>query len=111
MLSLLTCTTSKLPASHEQIYSTFRRRYSELPWLAICCTYIRDREAGKIVLGADGLPRVHYWPSPHDQASILNVRPPAFTFTVNDGNEDFSSHIWSKSSVFPCCWSWRQPAI
>jgi hypothetical protein len=53
----------------------FRRRYSDLPWLAICCTYIRDREAGKIVLGADGLPRVHYWPSPHDQASILNVRP------------------------------------
>jgi len=50
----------------------FRRKYCELPWLAVCCTYVRDREGGQVVLGPDGLPRVHYWPSPHDQKSILN---------------------------------------
>jgi len=53
-----------------------RRKYCELPWLAVCCTYVRDREGGQVVLGPDGLPRVHYWPSPHDQKSILNVQPP-----------------------------------
>ena len=65
-----------LPLSHrcETFVSCPRRRFRDLPWLAGCCTYIRDREGGKVVLGPDGLPRVHYWPSKHDQHSILKVR-------------------------------------
>lgn len=50
----------------------FRLRYSDVPWLAFCATYVRDKDSGKVVLGPDGLPRVHYWPSSHDQKSILD---------------------------------------
>jgi hypothetical protein len=60
--------------------SACRLRYSDVPWLAFCATYVRDKDSGKVVLGPDGLPRVHYWPSSHDQKSILDVRPTAIRY-------------------------------
>ena len=35
--------------------------------------YVRDKDSGEVYLGSDGLPRICYWPSEHDRASMMKV--------------------------------------
>ena len=35
--------------------------------------YVRDKDSGTVYLGSDNLPRISYWPSKHDRASMMKV--------------------------------------
>ena len=35
--------------------------------------YVRDKGSGMVYLGSDALPRISYWLSEHDRASMIKV--------------------------------------
>ena len=35
--------------------------------------YVRDKDSGTVYLGSDNMPRISYWPSMHDTASMMKV--------------------------------------
>ena len=55
----------------------------ERPWQPLyknkifCMTgalvYVRDKDSGTVYLGSDDMPRISYWPSKHDRASMMKV--------------------------------------
>ena len=48
-------------------------RALQFPYTAGALVYARDKDSGEVYLGADGLPRIKYWPSAGDRASMMKV--------------------------------------
>ncbi len=48
-------------------------RALQFPYTAGALVYARDRDSGEVYLGADGLPRIKYWPSAGDRDSMMKV--------------------------------------
>ena len=52
------------PCGHCYVYDYplkhARRRelFGKLPWVAVSCTYIRDKDSGRVTIDPDGQPRV-----------------------------------------------------
>ncbi len=46
-----------------------------MPYTANMLVLTRDRGSGRVKIGADGLPRIHYWPCAGDRANMLKARP------------------------------------
>ena len=55
--------------------AAYKLKALTFPYTAGALVYVRDREesAGLVYLGADGLPRIRYWPCSADQASMMKV--------------------------------------
>ena len=51
----------------------YKMRALQFPYTAGALIYARDKDSGEVYLGADGLPRIKYWPSAGDQASMMKV--------------------------------------
>lgn len=51
----------------------FKRLCTWFPYVSIILVLTRDKGSGRVTIGRDGLPRVHYWPDAHDRASMMNV--------------------------------------
>ncbi len=51
----------------------YRLKTLDFPYTAGALVYVRDQDSGRVYLGADGLPRVQYWPSARDSASMVKV--------------------------------------
>ena len=50
----------------------FKRLCAWMPHAA-SAVLARDRCAGRVTIGHDGLPRLHYWPDKHDRESLMQV--------------------------------------
>ena len=53
----------------------YKRLCSWMPYVSVVLVLTRDKGSGRVTIGADGLPRVHYWPSKQDRQSMMNVSP------------------------------------
>lgn len=53
--------------------AAWQREGEDLPRSAAVLVLARDAGAGRVTLGADGLPRAEYWPGAADVASLLKV--------------------------------------
>ena len=51
----------------------YKRLCSWMPYVSVVLVLTRDKGSGRVTIGADGLPRVHYWPNKQDRASMMNV--------------------------------------
>ena len=51
----------------------FKRLCAWMPHAAIALVVTRDGGAGRVMIGRDGLPRLHYRPDRHDQESMMQV--------------------------------------
>jgi hypothetical protein len=51
----------------------YKRLCTWLPYASIVLVLTRDKGSGRVTIGSDGLPRVHYWPDAHDRASMMKV--------------------------------------
>ena len=51
----------------------FKADAADLPRCAPVVVLTRDRGAGRVRIGSDGLPRVAYWPCAADRESMLQV--------------------------------------
>lgn len=51
----------------------YKMRALQFPYTAGALIYARDKDSGEVYLGADGLPRIKYWPSAGDRASMMKV--------------------------------------
>ena len=51
----------------------FKRLCTWMPYVAVTLVLTRDRGSGRVTIGRDGLPRLHYWPDEHDQESMMQV--------------------------------------
>ncbi|CAK0785523.1 hypothetical protein CVIRNUC_008733 [Coccomyxa viridis] len=49
----------------------FKRLCTWMPYVAVTLVLTRDRGSGRVTIGRDGLPRLHYWPDEHDQESMM----------------------------------------
>jgi hypothetical protein len=56
----------------------YKRLCTWLPYASSVLVLTRDRGSGRITIGRDGLPRVHYWPNAHDRASMMKVSAPTY---------------------------------
>ena len=52
----------------------YKRLCTWFPYMGVILVLTRDRGSGRVTIGRDGLPRMHYWPNKHDQQSMMNVR-------------------------------------
>ena len=55
----------------------FKRLCSWMPYVSVVLVLTRDKGSGRVTIGADGLPRVHYWPNKQDRNSMMNVSVPS----------------------------------
>jgi len=55
----------------------YKRLCTWFPYTAILLVLTRDKGSGRVTVGKDGLPRIHYWPDSHDRESMMNVRMPS----------------------------------
>ena len=55
----------------------FKRLCSWMPYVSVVLVLTRDKGSGRVTIGADGLPRVHYWPSKQDRNAMMNVSAPS----------------------------------
>jgi hypothetical protein len=53
--------------------SDYKRVCTWMPYVSTVLVLVRDKGSGRVTLGADGLPRLHYWPDAHDRASMIKV--------------------------------------
>ncbi len=53
----------------------YKRLCAWFPYVSIVLVLTRDRGCGRVAIGRDGLPRLHYWPDAHDRASMMKVAP------------------------------------
>lgn len=53
--------------------AAYKRKALTFPYTAGALVYVRDKDSGEVYLGADGLPRMKYWPSAFDRASMIKV--------------------------------------
>ena len=53
----------------------YKRLCAWLPYVSTVLVLVRDKGSGRVKLGKDGLPRLHYWPDAHDRASLVKVGP------------------------------------
>jgi hypothetical protein len=53
----------------------YKRLITWMPYTANMLVLTRDRGSGRVKIGADGLPRIHYWPCAGDRANMLKARP------------------------------------
>ena len=51
----------------------FKRLCAWMPHAAPALVLARDQGAGRVTIGRDGLPRLHYWPNKHDRESMVQV--------------------------------------
>ena len=51
----------------------YKRLCSWMPYVSVVLVLTRDKGSGRVTIGADGLPRVHYWPNKQDRASMMDV--------------------------------------
>ena len=51
----------------------FKRLCAWMPHAAATLVLARDRGSGRVTIGRNGLPRLHYWPSKHDRESMMQV--------------------------------------
>ena len=51
----------------------FKRLCTWMPFVAVTLVLTRDRGSGRVTIGRDGLPRLHYWPDEHDRESMMQV--------------------------------------
>ena len=51
----------------------FKRLCTWMPYVAVTLVLTRDRGSGRVTIGRDGLPRLHYWPDEHDRESMMQV--------------------------------------
>ncbi|CAL8466534.1 g6070 [Coccomyxa elongata] len=49
----------------------YRLKTLDFPYTAGALVYVRDQDSGCVYKGADGQPRVQYWPSARDRASMV----------------------------------------
>jgi hypothetical protein len=54
----------------------FKRLCTWFPYVTIVLVLTRDKGCGRVTIGRDGLPRLHYWPDTHDRASMMDVSLP-----------------------------------
>ena len=52
----------------------YKRLCTWFPYMGVILVLTRDKGSGRVTIGRDGLPRMHYWPNKHDQQSMMNVR-------------------------------------
>ena len=52
----------------------YKRLITWMPYTANMLVLTRDRGSGRVKIGADGLPRIHYWPCAGDRANMLKAR-------------------------------------
>lgn len=57
----------------------YKRLCTWFPYAALLLVLTRDRGSGRVTIGRDGLPRIHYWPDKHDRASMMKVSSLFFT--------------------------------
>ena len=53
--------------------SDYKRLCAWMPYVSIVLVLTRDRGSGRVTIGKDGLPRLHYWPDAHDRGSMMKV--------------------------------------
>ena len=51
----------------------FKRLCTWMPYVAVTLVLTRDKGSGRVTIGRDGLPRLHYWPNEHDRESMMQV--------------------------------------
>ena len=51
----------------------YKRLCTWFPYAALLLVLTRDKGSGRVTIGRDGLPRIHYWPGKHDRASMMKV--------------------------------------
>jgi hypothetical protein len=51
----------------------YKRLCTWFPYVSIVLVLTRDRSSGRVTIGKDGLPRLHYWPDAHDRGSMMKV--------------------------------------
>ena len=51
----------------------FKRLCAWMPHAAVALVLARVRGTGRVTIGRDGLPRLHYWPDKHDRESMMQV--------------------------------------
>ena len=51
----------------------YKRLWAWMPHAAAAQVLTRDRGAGRVTIGRDGLLRLHYWPNAHEWASMMQV--------------------------------------
>jgi hypothetical protein len=51
----------------------FKRTCAWMPYVSSALVLTRDRGSGRVAIGKDGLPRLHYWPDAHDRESMMKV--------------------------------------
>ena len=51
----------------------YKRLCTWFPYAALLLVLTRDKGSGRVTIGKDGLPRIHYWPDKHDRASMMKV--------------------------------------
>ena len=56
----------------------YKRLCTWFPYAALLLVLTRDKGSGRVTIGRDGLPRIHYWPDKHDRASMMDVSHPNF---------------------------------
>ncbi len=54
----------------------FKRTCAWMPYVSSALVLTRDRGCGRVTIGRDGLPRLHYWPDAHDRESMMRVCHP-----------------------------------
>ena len=52
----------------------YKRLCAWFPYATLLLVLTRDRGSGRVTIGRNGLPRIHYWPDRHDRDSMMNVR-------------------------------------
>ena len=50
----------------------YKRLCTWFPYMGVILVLTRDKGSGRVTIGRDGLPRMHYWPNKHDQQSMMN---------------------------------------
>ena len=51
----------------------FKRLCTWMPFVAVTLVLTRDKGSGRVTIGRDGRPRLHYWPNEHDRESMMQV--------------------------------------
>ncbi len=54
--------------------AAYKLKALTFPYTAGALVYVRDKDSGEVYVGADGLPRIKYWPSAGDRESMMKVR-------------------------------------
>ena len=79
----------------------YKRLCTWFPYAALLLVLTRDKGSGRVTIGRDGFPRIHYWPAKHDRASMMKVSSLCFNLRVAPG---------AASAVADCCRAvWRKP--